>query len=210
MANEKDILQIPFTTDLTGKDVLCNDEVGRPYRIEAETFFAAATAALNAAAKANEAAENVSDGVTPVFSDGADGSTDATTLQGKTPADFATSSQGLLAENAMPKSGGTFTGNITAPTFIGNLSGNATTATTATKLGSTTIGSTSRGIYLNAGVPTVLYGCTLEGQVLGQTTFTINRLGDVSSGENMVYLLEEVNSGADTLDFQHTLGITAL
>ena len=39
-------------------------------------------------------------------------------------------------------------------TITGTLSGNATTATTATKLGSTTIGSDTKPIYLNAGTAT--------------------------------------------------------
>lgn len=43
---------------------------------------------------------------------------------------------------------------ITAETFVGALSGNATTATTATKLGSTTIGGTAKPIYLSSGTAT--------------------------------------------------------
>lgn len=48
----------------------------------------------------------------------------------------------------------TATGNVTAPTFVGALSGNATTATTATKLGSSTIGGTAKPIYLSSGTAT--------------------------------------------------------
>ena len=48
----------------------------------------------------------------------------------------------------------TFPANVTATTFIGSLSGNATTSTTATKLGSTTVGSATQPIYLNNGVAT--------------------------------------------------------
>ena len=40
--------------------------------------------------------------------------------------------------------------------FTGDLTGNASTATTATKLGTSTVGGTTTPIYLNAGVPTAL------------------------------------------------------
>lgn len=43
---------------------------------------------------------------------------------------------------------------ITAETFVGALSGNATTATTASKLGSSTVGGTAKPIYLSAGTAT--------------------------------------------------------
>ena len=46
------------------------------------------------------------------------------------------------------------TGNVTAPKFIGALQGNADTATTASKLGSTTIGGSAKPIYLSSGTPT--------------------------------------------------------
>lgn len=48
----------------------------------------------------------------------------------------------------------TITGTV-ASTFSGNLTGNATTATTASKLGSSTIGNTLTPIYLNQGTATV-------------------------------------------------------
>lgn len=48
----------------------------------------------------------------------------------------------------------TFPANVTATTFVGALSGNATTATTATKLGSSTVGSATQPIYLNNGTAT--------------------------------------------------------
>lgn len=48
----------------------------------------------------------------------------------------------------------TFPANVSATKFIGPLQGNADTATTATKLGTSTVGSGSRPIYLNAGTPT--------------------------------------------------------
>ena len=48
----------------------------------------------------------------------------------------------------------TFPANVTATTFVGALSGNATTATTSSKLGSSTIGGTAKPIYLNSGTAT--------------------------------------------------------
>ena len=48
----------------------------------------------------------------------------------------------------------TFPANVTATTFVGALSGNATTATTATKLGSSTVGGAAKPIYLNSGTAT--------------------------------------------------------
>lgn len=46
------------------------------------------------------------------------------------------------------------TGVLTATTFSGALSGNATTATTATKLGSSTVGGAAKPIYLSSGTAT--------------------------------------------------------
>lgn len=50
-----------------------------------------------------------------------------------------------------------------ATTFHGDLSGNATTATTATKLGEDTIGDTTSPIYLNAGIAVACDGITVPG-----------------------------------------------
>lgn len=50
-------------------------------------------------------------------------------------------------------------GKVYSPEFVGKLTGNADTATTATKLGTSTLGGTTQPIYLNAGVPTA--GTTL-------------------------------------------------
>lgn len=52
------------------------------------------------------------------------------------------------------KSGDTMTGNLTAPKFIGALQGNADTATSASKLGSSNVGSATQPIYLNGGTAT--------------------------------------------------------
>lgn len=84
---------------------------------------------------------------------------------------YATAAQGTLATNAMPKSGGTFTGNvglgantltIGGATVSYNSSSNifdvsaasGNSATVSVKLGSKTVGSTTQPIYFNAGTPT--------------------------------------------------------
>ena len=48
---------------------------------------------------------------------------DSERLGGKLPSEYATSSQGVKADNAMPKSGGTFTGNVTGATIGGHFLG---------------------------------------------------------------------------------------
>ncbi len=63
----------------------------------------------------------------------------------------------------------TFTGTVTAPTFSGALSGNATTATTATKLGTATVGSTQLPFYLNAGTATAITQANLRIGLFGTT-----------------------------------------
>lgn len=55
--------------------------------------------------------------------------------------------------------------------FTGDLAGNATTATTATKLGTTTVGGTTTPVYLNAGVPTAL-AYTIAKSVPSDAKFT--------------------------------------
>ena len=84
---------------------------------------------------------------------------------------YATAAQGTLASNAMPKSGGTFTGNvglgantltIGGATVSYNSSSNifdvsaasGNSATVSVKLGSKTVGSATQPIYFNAGTPT--------------------------------------------------------
>ena len=61
------------------------------------------------------------------------------------------------------------TGTVTAPTFSGALSGNATTATTATKLGTATVGSTQLPFYLNAGTATAITQADLRIGLFGAT-----------------------------------------
>lgn len=62
-------------------------------------------------------------------------------------------------------------GTIKATTFKGSLSGNASTATTASKLGTSTVGGTTTPIYLNNGVPTAL-GYTIAKSVPSNAVFT--------------------------------------
>ena len=60
------------------------------------------------------------------------------------------SQNGTTYWNITQAGSATFKGTVTAPTF----SGNATTATTASKLGSSSVGSNTRHFYLNAGTAT--------------------------------------------------------
>ena len=72
------------------------------------------------------------------------------------------------------KTGDTMTGDLTAPTFHGNLKGNADTATTATsagKLTSGTVGSETQPIYFKDGVP-IITGYTVAKSVPADAKFT--------------------------------------
>lgn len=69
-----------------------------------------------------------------------------------------------------------FKGNVTAPTFIGALTGNATTATTATKLGTATVGSTQLPFYLNAGTATAITQANLRIGLFGTTAIGSTQL----------------------------------
>ena len=61
--------------------------------------------------------------------------------------------------------------NIYATTFTGSLSGNATTATTATKLGTSNVGDNMTPMYLAAGVPTAM-PYTIQKSVPANAIFT--------------------------------------
>ena len=65
----------------------------------------------------------------------------------------------------------TFPANVTATTFVGALSGNATTATTATKLGSSTVGGVTQPVYINNGTATACT-YTLAKSVPSNAVFT--------------------------------------
>ena len=92
--------------------------------------------------------------------------------------------------------------SLTATTFIGALTGTATTATTATKLGTATVGSTQLPIYLNAGAPTALTQDNLRIGLFGSSA--------IGSASQPVYIaangvatagnsIPTVNNGALTL-----------
>lgn len=53
-----------------------------------------------------------------------------------------------------PENGGFYGNVVTVDEFVGNLTGNATSATTASKLGSSNVGSATQPIYLSAGTAT--------------------------------------------------------
>ena len=82
----------------------------------------------------------------------------------------------------------TVTGGITA-----NLTGNATTATTASKLGTSTVGSSGQPIYLNAGVATA---CTVD------TTATSGSSNLVTSGA----VWTAIDNLPEPMVFKGTLG----
>jgi len=95
-------------------------------------------------------------------------------------------------------------------TIKASLTGNATTATTATKLGTTTVGSTSTPIYLNAGVPTAISAAipaSLGGT--GQTTLNasanalINSLSTEASTptDNDYYVCQYAGGGTTTTTY---------
>lgn len=87
--------------------------------------------------------------------------------------EFLTGDNGNEYFNFVSKNGSTRTSwmsitaeGVRASAFIGKLKGNADTATVATKLGTATVGSSTRPIYLNAGVPTQT-GASLAVDVTG-------------------------------------------
>ena len=65
-----------------------------------------------------------------------------------------------------------FPGTVSASSFSGNLSGNASTATTATKVGTATVGSATRPVYINAGTPTA--GTYTLGNACSKTVRTLS------------------------------------
>ena len=73
---------------------------------------------------------------------------DAGKLSSLSAAGYLTLASGLTANGTITATGG-FKGNIT-----GNVTGNASTATTATKLGTATVGNATTPIYLNGGTAT--------------------------------------------------------
>lgn len=87
------------------------------------------------------------------------------------------------------------TGTITATRFVGTLSGNASTATTASKLGTATVGTAYNPIYLKEGVATRIDGTVGKGGKTityldnGYITYSTTTLGSVTQP---VYLYKGV------------------
>lgn len=87
----------------------------------------------------------------------------------------------------------TFPGTVTAPTFSGALSGNATTATTATKANTLTTARTINGTSFNgsANITTANWG-TARTITIGNTGKSVNGAGNVS------WSLSEIGAAADS------------
>ena len=71
-------------------------------------------------------------------------------------------------------------GKVYAPEFVGKLTGNAETATTATKLGTSNVGGTTTPIYLSAGTPTAL-SYTIAKNVPSNAEFTDTKVTAVGN-----------------------------
>lgn len=76
-------------------------------------------------------------------------------------------------------------GKVYSSEFVGKLTGNADTATTATKLGTSTVGGTTTPIYLSNGTPTAL-GYTISKSVPSNAVFTDTWKANSSSSEGYV------------------------
>ena len=71
-------------------------------------------------------------------------------------------------------------GKVYAPEFVGKLTGNADTATTATNLGTSNVGSNTTPIYLSAGTPTAI-GYTIAKNVPANAEFTDTKVTAVGN-----------------------------
>ena len=110
--------------------------------------------------------------------------------------------------------------NPSTNTIAANISGNAGTATTATKIGTDTVGSATQPVYINAGVPTkctyTLEKSVPSDAVFTDTTYTLNYDEDNSelqlkTGENIVSTVTIVgggNSGGSTFKVADVSGAT--
>ena len=94
--------------------------------------------------------------------------------------------------------------NPSTNTIAANISGNAGTATTATKIGTDTVGSATQPVYIDAGVPTkctyTLEKSVPSDAVFTDTTYTLNYDEDNSelqlkTGENIVSTVTIVGGG---------------
>ena len=96
--------------------------------------------------------------------------------------------------------------NPNTNTIAANISGNAGTATTATKIGTDTVGSATQPVYIDAGVPTkctyTLEKSVPSDAVFTDTTYTLNYDEDNSelqlkTGENVVSTVTIVGGGGN-------------
>lgn len=87
-------------------------------------------------------------------------------------------------------------GKVYAPEFVGKLTGNADTAT---KLGTTTVGSASQPIYLNSGAPTAI-GYTIETSVPKNALFTDHTYNLVGA-QNTTGLVKNGSSVTSVSDY---------
>ena len=89
-------------------------------------------------------------------------------------------------------------GKVYAPEFVGKLTGNAETATTATKLGTANVGSTSQPIYLNGGTPTKI-SYTIETRVPSGAVFTDTKVTQtVNTSANSYPILASATANASS------------
>ena len=110
--------------------------------------------------------------------------------------------------------------NPSTNTIAANISGNAGTATTATKIGTDTVGSATQPVYIDAGVPTkctyTLEKSVPSDAVFTDTTYTLNYDEDNSelqlkTGENVVSTVTIVgggNGGGSTFKVADVSGAT--
>lgn len=106
----------------------------------------------------------------------------------------------------------TFPANVTATTFVGALSGNAATATTASKLGSSTVGSVTQPVYLNGGTATACT-YTLGKSVPSNAVFTDANVTNTLSTTTKAYITgttsATTNTGTQVFDTGVYLDTTA-
>ena len=86
---------------------------------------------------------------------------------------------------------GTTAGELNATTFVGDLTGNATSATTATKVGSATVGSGKQPIYLSGGA------ATASGSDVGSSSVPMYLASGVMTACG--YSLSDLQSSLETL-----------
>ncbi len=90
--------------------------------------------------------------------------------------------------------------------YIKNVKGNADTATTASKLGTSTVGGTTTPIYLNNGVPTAL-GYTIAKSVPANAVFTDTDTKNTAGATNTtdkIYLTGAMTQGGNAQTYSNT------